>query len=73
MILPILAKRPEPTPTILFLIFGTLAILTLLKIGPMKEEPESILDKIELSILSMVDESRLEGSLWKTYESLDSQ
>jgi hypothetical protein len=34
MVLPILAKSPEPTPTILFLIFGLLAIGTLLIIGP---------------------------------------
>ena len=76
MVLPVLAKSPEPTPTILFLIFGFLAIATLLKIGPKKEEQESILDKIEHTVIGMIDESRQEGSLWKANMSsviLDSQ
>jgi len=52
-VLPILAKYPEPLPTILFVLFGCLAIVMLFKIGP-KREPESMQDRIEQTVISMV-------------------
>ena len=64
MVLPVLAKAPEPTPTILFLVFGSVCVIALCKIGPRKQElkKETIIDKIEHTILSMIDESRQEGN-----------
>ena len=63
MILPVFAKAPEPTPTLMFLIFGTICILMVLKIGPKKQTPkESVADKIERTVLSMVDVSMQEGN-----------
>ena len=58
MVLPIFAKAPEPTPTLMFFIFGSICILMLLKIGPKKQiSKETVADKIERTVLSMVDES----------------
>ena len=64
MVLPVLAKAPEPLPTILFLVFGTICIVSLCKIGPRKQEKkkDTIIDKIEHTILSMIDESHAEGN-----------
>jgi len=64
MVLPVLAKAPEPLPTILFLVFGTVCIISLCKIGPRKQEKkkDTIIDKIEHTILSMIDESQAEGN-----------
>lgn len=64
MVLPILAKSPEPTPTILFLTFGLLTIIMLIKIGPKKHEKaqETIMDKIEHTVLNLIDESQQNGS-----------
>ena len=47
MIVPILAKAGEPTPTLMFLFFGCTAILMLVYIGPKKPEKATILDRIE--------------------------
>jgi hypothetical protein len=69
MLLPILAKSPEPTPTILFLVFGCITIFMLFKIGPRKQEvKESILDKIEHTILAMIDESQEDRSSFSGFK-----
>ena len=70
--LPVLAKLPEPIPTMLFLVFGTICIIMLIKIGPLKVEvQESILDKIEQTVLAMIDESHQEGSSFSGFKGHD--
>ena len=56
MIIPVLAKMPDPIPTIWFIVCGSVIIFIVIKIGSDKSAStkKKLIDNMELTFLSMI-------------------